>query len=347
MTIPARYAYLAVFIAVWGHATSEFFAVLSGLSGPEISVWRYLLGGPGLVLAALALPGSRNLVRPLREDGPQLVWLSLIGVSAAYLAFHWALDFASVVQVATLVTTIPIFVGLANLMVNGERPSSVKIASGLCALAGLVLLITDGALDLLSGQSTSLFGVSLAIACAALVAYYAVKIKPLIARHGALDITALSLMIGGIGLWVGVGLGWSIWVDPSTLFERPTIAWASILTLAFWNTTITQFLWIGGLAAAQDITRASYLFFLKPVIAAGLAVPLLGETVSWLQAGAIAVVTGSVLVELCWPYVLGFAGRSPQAVRGARPAIERRSPASGKDQTQSLQDPMKIEPKKL
>jgi drug/metabolite transporter (DMT)-like permease len=44
--------------------------------------------------------------------------LSLLGVSATYLFFHWALDFASVIQVATLVTTIPIFVGLANLAVN-------------------------------------------------------------------------------------------------------------------------------------------------------------------------------------------------------------------------------------
>ena len=42
-------AYLAVFLGVCGHASSEFFSVLSGVKGPELSVWRFLLGGLGLM----------------------------------------------------------------------------------------------------------------------------------------------------------------------------------------------------------------------------------------------------------------------------------------------------------
>jgi len=55
-----------------------------------------------------------------------------------------------------------------------------------------------------------------------------------------------------------------------------------------WNTTITQFLWIGGLAAVPDITRGSYLFFFKPVIAAFLAVVFLSQELTPWQALAIA-----------------------------------------------------------
>jgi drug/metabolite transporter (DMT)-like permease len=117
--IPTRWAYLAVFIGVCGHASSEFFAVLSGIAGPEVSVWRYTIGAAGLVVWALINPSTRDLWTPLRETWTRLVPLSLIGVSVTYLAFHWALDFASVIQVATVVTTIPIFVGLSNLIVNG------------------------------------------------------------------------------------------------------------------------------------------------------------------------------------------------------------------------------------
>ncbi|MDP6268886.1 MAG: EamA family transporter, partial [Alphaproteobacteria bacterium] len=100
----------------------------------------------------------------------------------------------------------------------------------------------------------------------------------------------------------------AVWVDPTTLFQRPAVAWGSILALALWNTTITQFLWIGGLAAAADMTRASYLFFLKPVIAAGLALGLLGDELSLLQAAAMLVVMASVLVEVFWPRF----GRRPE-----------------------------------
>ena len=58
-----------------------------------------------------------------------------------------------------------------------------------------------------------------------------------------------------------------------TLFERPSIAYFSILTLGIWNTCIGFILWLWGLSAAPDIGRANYLFFLKPVIAALLAAP--------------------------------------------------------------------------
>jgi threonine/homoserine efflux transporter RhtA len=73
-----------------------------------------------------------------------------------------------------------------------------------------------------------------------------------------------------------------------------------LLTLALWNTTITQFLWIGGLAAVPDITRGSYLFFLKPVIAACLAIVFLNQSLTTWQTMAIFVICTSVVVEASW-----------------------------------------------
>jgi len=48
------------------------------------------------------------------------------------------------------------------------------------------------------------------------------------------------------------------------------------------------------------MTGASYLFFLKPVIAAILAIALLSDRPTWLQFSAIAVVSGSVILEIYW-----------------------------------------------
>jgi drug/metabolite transporter (DMT)-like permease len=309
MNIPQHLAYLAVFVGVLGHSSTEFFAVLSGVAGPEVSVWRYVIGGAGFLVLAMLISGPSKLSAPLRTHSWQLIWYSLIGVTGAYLAFHWALDFASVIQVATLVTTIPIFIGLANLLINKQPLTTPKIVTGLCAITGLVLLITDGALDKLQGDSDSLFGIFLGVTCAACVAYYAVKVKPIIIQYGALPVTAVSMIIGAIGLWICVGLAWSLWVNPLDLFDRPVVAWSSLLTLGIWNTTITQVLWIGGLAAAADITRAGYIFFLKPVIAACLAIMILNESLSVLQAFAIVVVTGSVVFELFWPRIKTLSKR--------------------------------------
>jgi len=296
----AAVAYLAVFLGVTGHASSEFVSVLSGIKGPELSVWRFLLGSFGLVVLALIFPASRNLARPFKTDGFRLVWLSLLGVSLGYLLFHWSLDFASVPQVATMVTTIPIFVGLVNLWLNKQPFTGAKIISGFCAMLGVALLITDGYLAKLAGAGESLIGVLMVIGCAAIIAAYTVMVRPIIVRYGALRITAITLFIGAVGLWLMVGLFWNIWVNPTTLFDRSSGQIAALLTIALWNTTITQFLWIGGLAAVPDITRGSYLFFLKPVIAACLAVIFLSQKLTAWQTLAIVVICASVVVEAAW-----------------------------------------------
>jgi drug/metabolite transporter (DMT)-like permease len=148
----------------------------------------------------------------------------------------------------------------------------------------------------------------MAMGCAAVVAAYTVMVRPVIADFGALRITAITMAIGAVGLWLVVGLFWQIWVNPLTLFDRPPEQLGSLLTLALWNTTTAQFFWIGGLAAVPDITRGSYLFFLKPVIAAFLAIIFLGQSLTSWQILAIAVICLSVLVEA------GFALRRSQAV---------------------------------
>ncbi|CAB5093313.1 Permease of the drug/metabolite transporter (DMT) superfamily [Olavius algarvensis associated proteobacterium Delta 3] len=296
----ASLAYLAVFLGVCGHASTEFVAVLSGVSGPELSVWRFVLGGLGLVLLSLLFPASRDLTVPFRTHGMRLVWLSILGITVGYLLFHWSLDFATVPQVATVVTTIPIFVGLANLVINKQPFTGAKIISGLCAMIGVALLITDGYLAKLAGVGENLIGIFMVMGCAGVVAAYTVLVRPIIVEYGALRITAITMSIGAVGLWLVVGLFWNIWVNPFTLFDRPSSQVASLLTIAVWNTTITQFLWIGGLAAVPDITRGSYLFFLKPVIAAFLAVLFLSQKLTAWQVLAIAVICASVLVEVLW-----------------------------------------------
>lgn len=296
-------AYLAVFVGVLGHASTEFFATLSGIGGPELSVWRFLMGSLGLVGIAILFPASRNLIEPLRAHWGRLILLSLLGVTLGYLLFHWSLDFATVPQVATLVTAIPIFVGVINLLINQQKLTTAKIASGICALLGISLLITDGYMAKLAGSADSLVGVMLALGCAAAVAAYSVLVKPVIAQYGALRITALTMAIGSVGLWLVVGLFFDLWVSPARLGGLSTDALVALLVIALWNTTITQFLWIGGLAAVPDITRGSYLFFLKPVIAALLAVLILKQTLTGTQLFAIFVITSSVAMEVLIPKI--------------------------------------------
>lgn len=297
-------AYLAVFIGVMGHASSEFVAKLisnnSAIGGPEVSVWRFFLGGIGLVVVSLLIPGSRDLVTPLKEKGPGLVAFSIFGVAIAYLFFHWSLDYATVPQVATVVTTAPIFVGLINMLANRIPITTAKLVSGIGAILGVAFLVTDGAVLALAGDMDNLIGIVFAILCAAFMSGYLVLIKPYITEYGALRITAITLFLGGAVLWLGVGLLFGRWVNFFDIASLVPIAAVSIVVLALYNTTLTQWLWIGGLAAVPDITRGMYLFFLKPVLAALLAVVFLGAELTLWQVLAIVVICGAVALEASW-----------------------------------------------
>lgn len=308
-------AYLAVFIGVLGHASSEFVAVLSGVSGPEVSSWRFLLGGSGLLLISMVIAGPGAVLKIFRAEWKLLLPLSFAGVTLAYLLFHWALDYATVIQVATLVTTIPIFVGISNQIVNRQPISAVKWLTGCTAVFAVALLISDGYLTKLIDTKSSLIGIFMALGCAALVASFSVLVRPIIARHGALPVTALAMFVGGLGLWVIVGVAFGIWVNPLNLPDLPAREAWSLLVIALWNTTLTQYLWIGGLAHAPDITRASYLFFLKPAIAAVLAVAILSQPLTLIQVIAIIAICGSVLIEFMYQAKQKAKNNEPVAPR--------------------------------
>ena len=80
--------------------------------------------------------------------------------------FHWALDFASVVQVAPMVTIMPIGVVFVARIIEGTKITTPKIISGNGAFLGCVFLLTDGYFEQLSWTGDSILGISLSIGCA-------------------------------------------------------------------------------------------------------------------------------------------------------------------------------------
>ena len=54
----------------------------------------------------------------------------------------------------------------------------------------------------------SLIGITLALCCAVVGAFYLVLVRPLIQEYGAVRMTALTFIIGAFALWITVHLVW-------------------------------------------------------------------------------------------------------------------------------------------
>lgn len=291
-------AYISAFLGVCGHASSEFFVKLSGISGVEVSVWRFGIGGLALLILSLINPSSRNLVSPLKQKFLPIVTLSVFGMAFGQFLFHWALDFASVVQVATMVTIMPIGVVFVARVVEGTIITPPKVISGIGAFLGCVFLLTDGYLDQLSGSGNSIIGIYLSIGCALIGSVYLVLVKPYVQDYGPIRMTTYTFVLGFLALYPSIGLIWGIWVNPFDLFDRTSVEYLSIITLGVWNTCIAFILWLWGLSKIPDVARGNYLFFLKPVIALCLAFFVLEDNITINQFIAIIVITGFVLMEI-------------------------------------------------
>ncbi len=55
-------------------------------------------------------------------------WVAYLAVFLGYLLFHWSLDYATISQVTTMITTGPIFVGLINLWLNKQPFTAACLA---------------------------------------------------------------------------------------------------------------------------------------------------------------------------------------------------------------------------
>ena len=291
-------AYISAFLGVCGHASSEFFVKLSGISGVEVSIWRFGLGGFALLLLCLCIPSSRNLIQPLKKNPFPIVLLSVFGMAFGQFLFHWALDFATVVQVATMVTIMPIGVVFVARIVEKTKITPPKIISGVGAFLGCVFLLTDGYIEQISGNENNLIGIYLSIGCALIGSIYLVLVKPYVNLYGPIRMTTYTFVLGFIALYPSIGLIWGIWVNPFDLFARSSTEYLSIITLGVWNTCIAFILWLWGLSKIPDVARGNYLFFLKPVIALCLAYFILDDNITVNQLIAIAIITGFVIIEI-------------------------------------------------
>ncbi len=300
-------AYLACFVGVCGHASSEFVAKIAATPGPEFSVWRFMIGGVLLICLTQVWPGARDIVTPLRKDGIRIVFVCALMMSVSQLIFHWSLDFTSIVQVATVVTAIPIFYVITDWVINGVPLTRPKMISGIGAFIGVVLLLTNGFEAEVGFQGDDLIGTLMALTCGIMGGVYLVLARPLVVEYGPVRMTAYTFFIGFFILWIVVGLFWGIWVDPLSLTEKSPEQIRGILTIGVWNTAIAMALWLWGLSAASDPQRANYLFFLKPVLAALLAVVILGDALTAMQVLAIFAICFCVGLEFVWTRRLAAA----------------------------------------
>jgi drug/metabolite transporter (DMT)-like permease len=256
---PARW--LPFVVLGLGLGAISFGAILARLAQGEgvgslaVATWR--LGLAALVVTPLALARSRH---DLARLGPRQLAMAL--AAGLFLALHFAiwissLEYTSVASSTALVTTNPLWIGLASFLLFRERPSAMMVGGIAMSFAGSLFIFWSDSRSAAAG-SDPLFGNLLALAGSWCFSAYLLIGRRLRAGLGLPAYIWLAYGTGGLFLVAASAVG------GVTLFAHSDAAWLVLVAMAI---------------GPQLLGHTAYNWSLRYVSATFVAVVTLGEPV--------------------------------------------------------------------
>jgi drug/metabolite transporter (DMT)-like permease len=286
------------------------YAQHEGVASVAIAAWRMLLAS--LVLVPLAAVFRRGEIGRIGLRDARLATLAGAFLAAHFIAWISSLEYTSVASSAALVTTNPVWVGLATVFLFKERLGRLTLLGIGTCLAGCLLIIwaDTGAVDVVEvGSGTAgqgrqpTFGNLLALTGAVAVSAYLLTGRSVAARFSLLVYVTLVYAAAAIALLlVAAVAGLPLW-------GYSEAAWWALAGLAVGPQLVghTAFNW--------SLRRLSPTFVAlailgEPVGSAILAGLLFAEVPSALQAAAF-------FVLLCGIVIAALGERRSAAAPGA------------------------------
>ena len=269
------------------------YAQQDGIASLAIAAWRMVLAS--LVLLPLALATRREEIRGLAPRSLAIAFLAGLFLAAHFTAWISSLEYTSVASSAALVTTNPVWVGLATVLIFRERLPRLTIAGIAVSLLGCLLIIC---VDYqarayrcrhAAGARQPMLGNALALAGAVCVSAYLLTGRRIAARFSLLAYVTLVYGAAAVVLMLAaVAAGVELWRYPAT-------GWAALAGLAL----VPQL--IGHTAFNWSLRRLSPTFVAlsilgEPVGSAILAGLLFDEMPSALQLAAFGTLLAGIAV---------------------------------------------------
>ena len=292
--------------AAWGSTGTAAHFAPGGASPVSVGAARILIGGALLFGLAISARGQRAEVRRLAgAPGPARAALAAAAVSVGgyQLTFFSAVRLTGVaVGTVVAIGSAPVLTGLISRLTGGPRLTGRWMAATAGAVAGCTVLVCAG-----SAAGINLLGVGLALTAGLCYAVYAVTAARLISA-GTGERAVLGVLFGSGAVLLAPVLAAS---SPGWLLTARGAAVAAYLGVV---TTAVAYLLYGRGLRSVPAPVAVTLGLAEPVVAALLALVVLGERLTPGAAAGIALV-GLALAVLVLP---GPGQRRGAAERGTR-----------------------------
>lgn len=263
--------------------TLSIFAKLAysaGLSTEQVLAFRFVLAAIGMW--ALSFAVGQNPLRLRREQAIALLALGTVLYTAQALTYFIALRTLPASLCVLIVYIYPSLVVVAGWLFLRRNVSAWHGVALVSSFAGVALLVGGAELRVNSG---------LAFALASPVLYTTFILVSERVMAAAPPVAASAVMMSGTAVALCVIAG----VEGRLALPRTLDAWAVSAGIAVIPTMVAISLFLAGLPRI-GAARAALLSTLEPVVTVSLAVTLLGDRFSLLQAAGGLLVLAAVIV---------------------------------------------------
>lgn len=282
-----RFALPLLLLGAVAIACSPIFVRLSEIGPIATAVHRVLLALPVLLLFQFVTPKAAVARTPSKASDWGLLALAGFMFAGDLATWHWSVGMTTVANATLLANFAPIFVALFSWLVFKERFTRLFLAGLALSMIGAMTLM--GA-SLQVGTET-LMGDLMALFCGVFYAGYILSIARLRSRF---DTTTVML-------WTSLGTFLFLlplcWIQGESLIAPSLYGWLILVGLAVISHAGGQSL-IAFSLAHLPASFSSVVLLMQPVVAAILAVLILGEVpLMWQAVGGVVVLIGIYLAK--------------------------------------------------
>lgn len=277
------YLLLSLLIFIWGLNFSLVKWAVSEIAPLPFNVVRHTLASLVILVVLLLWKGWRPISF---TDGLKFLGLGIIGHTLYQVLFIKGISLTTAGNSSLFIATSPIWTGLLSAGL-GKDELGVKVWAGtILGFIGVVLVTLGGNGINFSGSGT--LGDVLTLLAAVSLATYTVTSRDLLEKYSPLRLTAITMTIGSVGLWIFAFTG----VIEQNWSTVPVRAWGVLIYSALLAVVLGYLIWFTAVKAVGP-SRTAIFNNMTPIVAFALAFVLLGEPVAPLQVvGGIIVLVG-------------------------------------------------------
>ena len=277
-------------VTVWG---ASFVATKVSLqyAAPTTVVWLRFTMGVCILGFALAL--SKQFALPKGKDWGYFAILGFLGITFHQWLQSTGLLTAQATTTAWIVATTPVFMALLGLMILRERLALYQVAGILLAAFGVLLVVTNGDLGVLTVGKFGTPGDFLVLISALNWAVFSTLSRPGLQKHPA---TRMMFFVMSFG-WLFSSI---LFFSTSGLGQIPLIpwdGWIAILFLGVFCSGIAYIFWYDALKILPVAQTGAFLY-LEPFITVLVASMVIREAILLASIiGGIIILIGVWLVN--------------------------------------------------